>query len=348
MLHLLRKFAVLCLIGLVSGATFGQANGAYSHERSVAVARPDWLAGVSGAKRLHELNLPGTHDSVTGEYFGPVPGVETQTLGLAAQLEAGIRVLDIRCRHIGNAFAIHHGIVYLGRNFDDVLGTVTDFLRRHPTETVAMRVKEEHEPADNTRSFSETFGAYWSDPRYAPYFWAPTSTDPSLDEIRGRIVVLQDFSLAPTTYGIDYGSLNIQDDYVVSSITAQYDKWLKVKAHLERAHQAQATWHTPYMNYLSGSTGVLPYFVASGKVTASTSSSQLLTGLTTPLFKSWWPDFPRVGCFWGMCSIAYDGTNHLTSDYIWRAAYEWRYAGLVMADYPGPDLIQAVIQLNFH
>jgi len=37
------------------------------------------------------------HDSVTGEYFGPVPGVETQTLSLAAQLESGIRVLDIRC-----------------------------------------------------------------------------------------------------------------------------------------------------------------------------------------------------------------------------------------------------------
>lgn len=44
--------------------------------------------------------------------------VETAVgLGLADQLNAGIRYVDIRCRQIQDIFAIHHDAYYLSLNF---------------------------------------------------------------------------------------------------------------------------------------------------------------------------------------------------------------------------------------
>ena len=340
-----RWLAALCLAAF-TGLVQAESNPAYWHERSASASRTDWMTGIAGSTPLRDLSLPGTHDTVTGDYTGWVPGVETQTLPLAEQLRAGVRVLDVRCRHIGNAFAIHHGSVYLGKNFDDVLGGVTGFLRQHPRETVLMRVKEEYTPADNTRSFAQTFDAYTRNAAYAGFFWQPAGRDPVLDDARGRIVVLQDFASPGAAYGLDYSQFSIQDDYVVSSIFAQYDKWLKVKAQLNAANASPAGSRPFTMNYLSGSTGVLPYFVASGKVTPGTNDALLLTGLTTPLFNSYYPDFPRVGCFWGICSIAYWGTNPLAYNHITNTANRIGFVGMVMADYPGQGLIDAVIRLN--
>lgn len=338
--------AIMLWLALLPGAARAESNPAYLHERAAPAARTDWMSTVAGSTRLRDLSVPGTHDTVTGEYTGWIPGVETQTLPMAEQLKAGVRALDVRCRHIGNAFAIHHGSVYLGKNFDDVLQVVTGFLRQHPRETVLMRVKEEYTPADNTRSFADTFASYWNNPAYSAFFWRPAGHDPVLDEARGRIVVMQDFDGGGAAYGLAYGAFNIQDDYVVSSIFAQYDKWLKVKQQLNAANASAAASRPFYMNYLSGSTGVLPYFVASGKVAAGTNDPLLLTGLTTPLFQSYYPDFPRVGCFFGICSIAYYGTNPLAYNHITNPSNRIGFTGIVMADYPGQGLIDAVIRLN--
>ena len=54
----------------------------------------------------------------TQENFGDSGGT------LAAQLAAGIRMIDIRARvNGGNTFTIHHGATYQNANFDDVLDT---------------------------------------------------------------------------------------------------------------------------------------------------------------------------------------------------------------------------------
>ena len=78
----------------------------------------------------------------------------TQALSIIEQLEAGIRFLDIRCRHIDNKFAIHHGKIFLGFFFGDVLNWVQTFLANYQTETVFMRIKPEHTEGEGvTRSF---------------------------------------------------------------------------------------------------------------------------------------------------------------------------------------------------
>jgi len=66
--------------------------------------------------------------------------------------------------------------------------------------------------------------------------------------------------------------------------------------------------------------------------------------LTTPGWKNSYPDFPRVDCFIGICTIAFEGVNILTQEYL-RNQHP-AYVGIVMADFPGPGLIDSLIRLN--
>lgn len=59
------------------------------------------------------------------------------------------------------------------------------------------------------------------------------------------------------------------------------------------------------LTFWTGSVGSFPYFVASGKSSPQNGAPRLATGLTTPGFKKYYPDFPRVACFIGICTIAF-------------------------------------------
>lgn len=162
--------------------------------------------------------------------------------------------------------------------------------------------------------------------------------------MRGKIVIL--LNVGGSNIGLNYSDdFHIQDDYNLSTNWDLYDKWLRIKAHLQTTNTAHRNGeHTKFINYLSGSGGSFPYFVASGHNNPATGASRLATGLTTPGWKNSYPDFPRVNCFLGICTIALEGTNVLTTDYL--AANFFDYAGIVVADFPGRDLINQVIQTN--
>ena len=86
------------------------------------------------------MTLPGTHDTCSKKTW---EFAENQTWDLNEQYEAGIRYVDIRCRHINNAFAIHHGMIFCNIFFGDVLKITQEFLSEYDSETIIMRVKEE-------------------------------------------------------------------------------------------------------------------------------------------------------------------------------------------------------------
>ncbi len=268
--------------------------------------------------------------------------VQTQSMPLATQLLAGVRVLDIRCRRIDNKFAIHHGFVYQHANFDDVLTTVTQFLLEHPNETVLMRVKEEYDASNSSLSFAEIFNNYANNAAYTNYFWKFSDSNPTLDAVRGKIVVLRNFSGG--SFGLEYGSINAQDDYNVSTNWDLYSKWSKVKDQIDNANNSNEASRGFYMNYLSASGGSFPYFIASGHSSNGTSAPRLATGLTTPGWNSSYPDFPRVSCFIGICTIAFEGTDILSANYI--DATRPAFVGIIMSDFPGMGLIEKIIGLN--
>jgi 1-phosphatidylinositol phosphodiesterase len=310
---------------------------AYSHDAARKTWNPDWMSRLWDSLRLSQLSIPGTHDTMALYGGGPA---QTQSLSLNDQLDSGIRVLDIRLRHINDGFAIHHGPIYQHANFTDVLSVVTSFLIRNPGETVLMRVKEEYDPSGNKRSFEQTFATFYDNPGYN--FWRPTSAnlavfeDPPLGEMRGKMVVLQDFS-AYRKYGLPYGKAFIatQDDYHVTW-GGMGDKWNAVKNHLIAMYRLATP--VPSINYLSGTAvsernliaSPWPYAVASGHSSPGTGAPRLVRG-ATPKHR----DFPR-GLFEGM--------NVLTYDLLYT--YNRGHMGMIMADFPGPGLIERIIELN--
>ena len=148
-----------------------------------------WMTDLPDNTSLAQISIPGTHDA--GARFEPVAGTaKCQDLTIPQQLDAGIRFLDIRCRHIDNAFAIHHGSVYQNLNFQDVLNACKSFLNSHPGETIIMCVKEEHTPSNNTRSFEQTFDSYVA---ANPSRWYLGASVPNLGTVRNKIVLLRRF-----------------------------------------------------------------------------------------------------------------------------------------------------------
>jgi 1-phosphatidylinositol phosphodiesterase len=330
--------AVSFMLASQAAPAAAHKNSGYSHDGSAKTSNPRWMTALSSEVLLGQLSIPGTHDTMS--FYGG-DAVQTQTLSLDEQLQSGIRAIDIRLWHIADGFEVNHGFVPQGATFGEVLSTVVGFLVNNPGEAVLMRVSEASTPAFTSESFESTLTHfYWE--KYKDYFYDGSSANPKLKDIRRRIVLLRKVQVdAQTSYGIPYKTFDIQDEWHLNSNADLYDKWKKVKAHLEKANKDTST--SAYMNYTSGAGGSFPYFVASGHSDHGTSSPRLATGRTSPGWKSW-KDFPRVNCAIGICTIAYEGTNVLAYE---RLGKDFKKrVGVIMADFPGAGLIDRVIALN--
>ena len=109
---------------LMSALSFG---GAYAADKAAGengLTGENWMSGIPDERYLCEINLPGTHDSAavycrnstdnevrlfgravfhSGEY------AKTQSLALSAQLNAGIRYLDLRFSEKQGELLLCHG-----------------------------------------------------------------------------------------------------------------------------------------------------------------------------------------------------------------------------------------------
>ncbi|GAB3442988.1 hypothetical protein GCM10027570_10640 [Streptomonospora sediminis] len=314
-----RVLAVLIAVALAISTTAAMALPAPAaladtrHSGDLHLAsNPDWMSRLPDGTGLAALSIPGTHDTMA--YDASIISL-TQESPLPEQLDAGVRALDIRTRHHNDAFPIHHGSEYLHANFADVVAATTDFLRAHPGETVLMRVKQEHTAEGNTRSYQQTLDWYINGnpqtrDRLQQHLWRPPAgydgRIPTLGEVRGRIVILQDFG-ADRAYGPLWNGerLDIQDDYHLPTVFDIPQKWDAARAHFERTDAGSPD--VLYVNHLSGSGGALPTSIAHGTLGIEGMNSRAL--------------------------------NHLAAGNVQRT-------GIVMADFPGPDLVDAIIGRN--
>lgn len=212
---------------------------------------PGWMAKQPDATSLAALSIPGTHDSAA--MFEPQAGLaKTQDLTIAEQLAAGVRFLDLRCRHVSDGFLLYHGAIDQNQTFEELLATLDAFLVAHPTETVIASIKEEATPSGNTRPFDATLAGYLTDR------WLTGPTLPTLGDARGKVVLLRRFS-SSTSLGIDAtawpdnttfsiaSTLRVQDAYVVTDNAA---KWSAITALLAEARTATGT--TLFLDFTSG------------------------------------------------------------------------------------------------
>ncbi len=212
------------------------------------------MAHLDDSRSLADLSIPGTHETLA--LYEPIANTaKCQNLPLENQLVAGVRYIDVRCRHLDNGFQIYHGPIFEQLTFDDVLATLDDFLTAHPTETVIVSIKEESTAEGATRSFADTFQSYVD-----PERWYLGAAVPTLGDVRGKLVLLRRFA-APTTLGIDAStwadnttfsitdpdaSLRVQDAYKVTSTD---DKWTAITKLFDEAKTGTGTL---YLDYTSG------------------------------------------------------------------------------------------------
>jgi len=187
-----------------------------THEASSAeVSGSNWMSYMPDIE-ISRLSIPGTHDSGAREFSDITPdsAVITQTLTIREQLDAGVRYLDIRCRHIANRCDIYHGRVYLQLGMNDVLNQVYSFLNDNPSETVIMHVKQpEHsDPSKEDAGFDATMSKYINSADNRKYWYTknsmPILCKGDIDRYeeqkcaRGKIVLLRRFQ-SGSELGID-------------------------------------------------------------------------------------------------------------------------------------------------
>lgn len=315
---------------------------AYSHQSTTKIDNSDWMKNVKGSKKISELTLIGTHDTMA-RYGGD--NVQAQSLPLSEQLKAGIRVFDVRCNVNGHSFTIFHGIIYQFANLDDVFRIMTKFLKIHPNETLLVRIQQENSKVNDT-VFTKIYDSYRV--RYDSYIWKSNNAIPTLDQVRGKIVILNRWNPQGIDYivGLDWGVfVNALDDYNYVNNWDLYGKYSNIKSRLA---SMSVNPDLLQVTFLSGSGGSLPYFVVSGHSSSGTNDPALLTGMITLFWNSCCPEFPRVGCisFFNMkfCKIAFTGTNILTYNYIQSTGNKFR--GIIMTDFPADNFISQLIKMN--
>lgn len=361
------RMAAVFLIGfgLMSGSLRAHEDNAYTHSAlGLFTPRMEWMKSLPDTVRLSELALPGTHDSSTFNLLQTLPAfpglgytiysdiVVTQAMDFERQLRVGIRVLDLRLRSTKDGFRLYHGPVDLHLSFESALDSVKKFLKANPSETVLIRVREEQHPAtDFAGSQREAFDSFMQ--RYQDYHFSAVRLSSTLGQARGKFVVLWDHSDF-NRFGLRYSALVAQDKYSLTTNWDLHSKVEEVVAHLKRASTGEKGQF--YINYLSGSGGAFPYFVASGHVSPQDDAARLSTGQISWLNEGTNPHFPRTTCLFSLCTISFEGTNTVTRDTLnaisahlptnqWSSSVT-RTVGIVMADFPGDSLIGAIIENN--
>ncbi len=220
----------------------------------VFAADNNWMAGIDGDSRLSQFSIPGTHDS--GARFEPIAGTaKCQNSTLAEQLNFGVRFLDIRCRHINDAFAVYHGSASQNMTFREVLDQVAGFLHANPSECVILSVKEESTSSGTTRTFEATFDSYVA---AYPAKWSLGTSVPALGAVRGKIVLLRRFSATeskginattwPDNTTFTANNLSVQDHYQVGDTAT---KWSRIGNALSSAF-ADTHADILHLNFASG------------------------------------------------------------------------------------------------
>ncbi|MFI5891598.1 phosphatidylinositol-specific phospholipase C [Actinoplanes sp. NPDC051513] len=272
-----RAIAVVAAAAVVLFLVPESARAADSSYRSLrSASHPDWMRALPDGTSLAKLSIPGSHETMSihgGAWTQTQEDFGDRGATLAAQLNAGIRMIDVRARvNTGNTFTIHHGATYQNANFDDVLNRLGDFLGAHPGETVVLRLKQECTgelgsctDATGQSSFQDIFDAYGS--KHPNLFWNPSvsrsaaAAMPALGGVRGKVVLavmngphggrVASYGLAQFDGWNDGNSTYVQDNYNVPNVGAIATKRDQVRRFLDATSAGDPA--KMYINFASGS-----------------------------------------------------------------------------------------------
>lgn len=156
-----------------------------------------WMELLPPTLPLSAISIPGTHNSHT--HYRALPSVRCQVVPIAAQLENGIRFLDIRVQPshatdttkkdlylVHGAFPISlTGPKYLG----PVFAACYAFLDAHPSETILLSLKREGVGAADDQHLARILQKHYIGPNADK--WYTASEIPYLGAVRGKLVLIR-------------------------------------------------------------------------------------------------------------------------------------------------------------
>lgn len=213
-----------------------------------AVLRLDWVRRLKSSLPISLVSIPATHDA--GTALGRTGWTRCQSLTIPAQLAVGVRGFDIRLRQVDSQLQIFHGEESQHLAFHEVISAFGEFLRAYPKELLVVRVREESKAIRSPDSF-ETAVARETQPYRDLFYLASSRTEiPTVGQLRGKILVLDNFGKLPNAVDYPNAAMGVQDDYDTSDM----DKKLgEIIAKFQEA-QRQTDGSVWQVNYTSSST----------------------------------------------------------------------------------------------
>lgn len=113
----------------------------------------DWLSRIAPDTRVNVLAVPGTHDAASVSGASSMPMTITQRVDITQQLDAGVRVLDMRVAHVATSTSggwirtktvtpediyMCHGPIVFNTRLSEALASVKAWLVKNDTEFVAL------------------------------------------------------------------------------------------------------------------------------------------------------------------------------------------------------------------
>ena len=150
----------------------------------------NWMQDIEDNRLVCKMSIPGTHD--TGAYSGSL-GVKTQDKNIEQQLNSGIRFFDIRLVLKDGVLKLCHGSHIFDTTFvGDVLKTTVEFLKEHPSETVIMTIKRDHDldKDGGTKYRGALQKALEGDRALTPYMVESFRSDFTLGDLRGKMLII--------------------------------------------------------------------------------------------------------------------------------------------------------------
>lgn len=158
-----------------------------------------WMNTLSDNVPLYSLTIPGTHDAATGTVGEGIS--KCQNFEIPVQLEAGIRMFDIR---VNESMHLCHNTTDCHTTFKECIKYFTDFLDEFSSETIIMLLSPhgDNAPEKVTNFFKDEID---------PSYFLMKSTVPTIGEARGKIVVMRRFDWTSTNSNIGEGGIDLTD-----------------------------------------------------------------------------------------------------------------------------------------
>ncbi len=201
---------IMCMI-----LAFGTTVCVSAQEKTTAAVNgSNWMSAIDGATPVTAINMPGTHDSAS-RYALPFNMISrTQSKSIPGQLYSGVRYFDMRFELLdGEKLIAVHSITNCKRSFglfaknltaEEIVTSCIDFLKANPKETILFQVRE-----DDGDAGVELYNYFYkncieNNSRY----WYTENRIPTLDEVRGKIVLLRVVSVDTNKFNDSSSGIN--------------------------------------------------------------------------------------------------------------------------------------------